>query len=174
MNHQDHVNLLKGGISHPGGVWADFGAGRGAFTLALAELLGSTAVLHAIDKNKRALREQAGLMSRHFPNVTVHTQTADFTKPLNLPPLEGIVAANTLHFLRNKDKTLQLWRGYLKANGRLLIVEYNTDRGNYWVPHPFSYPTWQKIAAKNGFQHTELLATHPSRFLGEIYSAVSW
>src|SRR5690554_4106120 len=40
MNHQDHVNLLRPGVPATGGVWADFGAGTGAFTLALAELLG--------------------------------------------------------------------------------------------------------------------------------------
>ena len=37
MQHADHVALLRGGVSSPGGVWADFGAGRGAFSLALAE-----------------------------------------------------------------------------------------------------------------------------------------
>ena len=174
MNHKDHVHLLYKGIPQAGGIWADFGAGRGAFTLALAELLGETAIIYAIDKDKRALQEQARLMSQQYPKVTVHYQTADFTLPLQLPLLDGIVAANTLHFLQQKDQTLQRWRGYLRENGRLLIVEYNTDRGNYWVPHPFSYPTWQKLAAQNGFQHTQLLAKRPSRFLGEIYAAVSW
>ena len=39
MDHSDHVNLLRNGVL-PGGVWADLGAGSGAFTLALAELAG--------------------------------------------------------------------------------------------------------------------------------------
>jgi ubiquinone/menaquinone biosynthesis C-methylase UbiE len=174
VNHQDHLNLLSKGIPNPGGIWADFGAGRGAFTLALAELLGPTAVIHAIDKDKRALQEQARLMSARFPHVTVYYHTADFTAPLSLPPLDGIVAANTLHFLRRKEQTLKLWRGYLRENGRLLIVEYNVDRGNFWIPYPFSYPTWEKLAVKIGFTETRLLVKRPSRFLGEIYSAVSW
>jgi ubiquinone/menaquinone biosynthesis C-methylase UbiE len=174
MNHTDHINLLAKGIGAPGGVWADFGSGQGAFTLALADLLGGTAVIHSIDKNQRDLQTQAGLMQTQFPPVTLHTQTADFTRPLTLPPLDGIVAANTLHFVRRKEAVLQLWRGYLRENGRLLIVEYNTDRGNMWVPHPFSFPTWQKMAAQTGFVHTELLAVRPSRFLGEIYAAVSF
>jgi ubiquinone/menaquinone biosynthesis C-methylase UbiE len=165
---------LRKGIPTTGGVWADFGAGSGAFTLALAELVGPTAVIHAVDKDKRALAELARAMSAQFPQVTLHTQSADFTKPLQLPPLDGLVAANTLHFLRHKDPTLQLWRSYLKANGRLLIVEYNTDRGNHWVPYPFTYPTWVQMAGQNGFEHTEMLAKRPSRFLGEIYAAASW
>ena len=174
VNHEDHINLLRRGVVEQGGVWADFGAGQGAFTLALAELLGPTAVIYAIDKNKRSLQEQARLMSTRFPDVTVHYYTADFTTPLELPPLDGMVAANALHFLRHKERTLRLWRGYLKGNGRLLIVEYNIDRGNLWVPYPFSYPSWEKLAVQNGFSHTELIAKRPSRFLGEIYAAVSW
>jgi len=41
MDHRDHVNLLRGGVQTPSGLWADFGSGAGAFTLALAELLRS-------------------------------------------------------------------------------------------------------------------------------------
>ena len=179
MNHQDHVNLLRNGVAGPGGVWADFGSGQGAFTLALAELIGSAGVIYSVDKNRSALRRQEQLMDQRFQEVTVHYQTADFTKQLDLPLLDGIVVANALHFLRHKQPTIQLMRNYLRGNerlqtGRLLIVEYNTDRGNIWVPHPFSYSTWVKLATRNGFTHTELLATRPSRFLGEIYAAASW
>jgi SAM-dependent methyltransferase len=102
------------------------------------------------------------------------TRAADFTKPLALPLLDGIVMANALHFLPRKEPTLRLIRSYLKADGRLLLVEYNTDRGNHWVPHPLSYSTWARLAEENGFVRTELLATRPSRFLGEIYAAVSY
>lgn len=69
---------------------------------------------------------------------------------------------------------LRLVRGYLRPQGRLLLVEYNTDRGNVWVPHPLSYPTWEQLAARSGFAHTELLATRPSSFLGEFYAAASF
>jgi hypothetical protein len=58
--------------------------------------------------------------------------------------------------------------------GRLLVVEYNTDKGNMWVPHPLSFSAWEKLAARSGFARTELLATHPSRFLGEFYAAASY
>jgi ubiquinone/menaquinone biosynthesis C-methylase UbiE len=173
MDHQDHVHLLHGGIPQPGGVWADLGSGSGAFTLALAECLGTEGEIYSVDKNGGELQRQQQAMHARFPAVIVHYLTADFTRPLPLPPLDGIVVANALHFLRHKDSTLQLIRGYLKPAGRLIIVEYNVDRGNLWVPHPFSYPTWESIARQNGFEHTELLATRPSRFLGEIYAALS-
>jgi hypothetical protein len=75
--------------------------------------------------------------------------------------------------VRHKERLLEQIRGYLKPDGRFLLVEYNTDRGNRWVPHPLSYPGWQQLAQQAGFHHTELLATRPSSFLGEFFSAVS-
>jgi hypothetical protein len=42
------------------------------------------------------------------------------------------------------------------------------------MPHPLPFTEWQRLAERCGFAHTELLATRPSRFLREIYSAVSW
>jgi hypothetical protein len=64
-------------------------------------------------------------------------------------------------------------RSYLRSSGRLILVEYDTDRGNPWVPYPLSYRTWEKLAGRNGFVSTALLRTRPSRFLGQIYSALS-
>lgn len=174
MNHADHVNLLRNGVPAPGGVWADLGAGGGAFTLALAELVGPQAVIYAVDRDRRALRQLAEAMQARFPGVTLHTLAADFTQPLALPPLDGVVMANSLHFERRKEPVLRLVQGYLKPHGRLLLVEYNTDRGNVWVPHPLSYGTWEKLSATCGFSHTRLLATRPSSFLGEFYAAASF
>ena len=173
MNHNDHVNLLRNGIPGPGGVWADLGSGSGAFTLALADLIGATGHIYSVDKDRGALREQERAMRSRFSGTTVHYLTADFTQLLDLPPLDGIVMANSLHYVRKKDPVLQLVRSYLKPGGRLLIVEYNADRGNTWVPYPFSYHTWEVLARQNGFSAIQLLATVPSRFFGEIYSAVS-
>jgi hypothetical protein len=82
--------------------------------------------------------------------------------------------ANALHFVRDKRPVVQLLCSYLKEDGRFLLVEYDTDRGNPWVPHPLSYFTWEKLARESGFQETELLATVPSRFLGRIFSAASF
>jgi len=173
MNHTDHVNLLRAGIPAPGGVWADLGSGAGAFTLALAELLGPQATIYSVDQDGGALREQERAMQARFPTAAVRYLRADFTRQLDLPALDGVVMANSLHFHPHKDPILQLVRGYLKAEGRLLLVEYNTDRGNAWVPYPLSYTTWEALARKNGFAQTRLLSSQPSRFLGEIYSAAS-
>ncbi len=181
MNHNDHVNLLRPGIETTGGVWADLGSGAGAFTLALADLLGPQVDLPerqvriiSVDRESGVLREQERAMRERFPAAQVEYRRADFTRPLDLPPLDGLVMANSLHFQREKEPVLRLVRGYLKPGGRFLLVEYNTDRGNAWVPYPLAYPTWEALARRCGFAGTRLLATRPSRFMGEIYSALSF
>ena len=171
MNHDDHVYLLRGGIAGPG-VWADLGSGWGAFTLALADLLGPGGTIYSVDRDRGSLRDQQRAMRERFPAVAVHYLAADFTQPLDLPPLDGIVMANSLHFQRDKERVLQLVRGYLKPDGRLVLVEYNTDRGNPWVPYPLSYATWETLARRAGFATTRLLATRSGRH-SDMYSALS-
>jgi hypothetical protein len=81
--------------------------------------------------------------------------------------------ANSLHFVRDKAPVLASVRKMLRPEGTLIVVEYGTDRGNPWVPHPFSYERWETMAAQAGFVKTRLLRTIPSRHLGSMYSAVS-
>jgi hypothetical protein len=61
----------------------------------------------------------------------------------------------------------------LKPGGRLIVVEYNVERGNFAVPHPITYPQWAALAARAGFAETRLIGTVPSSFLKEFYSALS-
>jgi SAM-dependent methyltransferase len=173
MNHQDHIDLLRAGMFSTGNVWADFGSGTGAFTLALAELLGVGGEIYSIDKDAAALREQERAMQMRLPNTVVHYRAADFTVPLDLPPLDGIVMANALHFRRDKERVVQSIKNYLCPNGHFILIEYNVDRGNVWVPYPLSYPSWEELADRCGFSSTRLLATKPSHFMNEIFSALS-
>jgi ubiquinone/menaquinone biosynthesis C-methylase UbiE len=164
LNHADLVALIEEGVGERGGRWADLGAGEGAFTLALAELLGPEAHITAIDKDARAL---------HAIEGRFEVRVADFTRPLGLSDLDGVLMANSLHYVRDKQPVLEAVRKMLRAGGQLIIVEYGADRGNPWVPHPFTYAKWETMAARAGFKGTRLLKTVPSRWLGSMYSAVS-
>ena len=173
MDHHDHVALIREGVVGGGLVWADFGSGDGAFTLALADLLGPAGRITSVDRDRHALERQAQAMRRRFPGTPVEYQQADFANPLGLPPLDGIVMANALHFTRDKLPVLRIIYAALRPGGRLVLVEYDTDNGNRWVPYPLSFGTWRVLAQEAGFVDTGLLATRPSRFLGQIYAAVS-
>jgi ubiquinone/menaquinone biosynthesis C-methylase UbiE len=175
MNHRDHVDLLRPADLSPGGLWADLGAGSGAFTLALRELLGSGGAVYAVDKDRRSLDSLARAYQAQFGDAQdLHLVHADFTHSLDLPPLDGAVMANSLHFFKDKEKVLQHVRTFLKPGGALLLVEYNVDSGNLWVPHPLSFETYRALAPRAGFTKPRLLAKHPSSFLKEFYSAAAY
>ena len=61
-------------------------------------------------------------MHARFPEVTVNYVAADFRQPLDLPPLDGMVMGNTLHFQRKKVAVLQLVRGYLRPDGLAVLM----------------------------------------------------
>lgn len=156
----------------PGGTWADLGAGTGAFTMALRELVGPAAVIYAVDKDPSSLTKLRGAYERRFGEAgRLHTLQVDFHALLGLPPLDGALMANSLHFFRDKAPLLMQVRGLLKPRGMLLLVEYNVDKGNPWVPYPLSFGSFKSLATAAGFEEPRLVATHPSSFLREFYAA---
>ena len=171
VNHEDHVGLVRDGVSK-GGVWGDFGSGTGAFTLALHDLAGPDVEIWSIDRDASALRTQRAAFARQFPESTLHTVTADFTKPMQLPPLDGILAANTIHFVRDRVSLLRSWKTCLKPTGQIILVEYDTDSGNRWVPYPVSFASLAKLARDAGYSEPELLNVHPSRYHDRMYAAL--
>lgn len=174
MDHADHVALLRSAVE-PGGTWADLGSGTGAFTLALAELLGPAGTIWSVDRDARSLETQAARL-RDLPAGTaarVLPLVGDFTRPLALPPLDGVVMANSLHFVRDPVPLLAGIVGLLRPGGRFVLVEYDADHGNHWVPHPISSERWPDVAAEAGLRDVREIGRRGSRFLNAIYSAVA-
>lgn len=174
MDHADHVALLREAVGR-GGTWADIGAGSGAFTLALADLLGQDGKILAVDRDRAALDRNVEAVAVRFGTVDIEARVADFTHRLELPLLDGIVAANSLHFV-TRDRQVDAVRAlalHLRPGGAFVIVEYDADLGNPWVPHPFGFAMWERMATAAGLIGTRRLHRVPSRFLGGIYSAVA-
>jgi SAM-dependent methyltransferase len=179
VDHRDHVALLRPAVE-PGGTWADIGAGEGAFTLALADLLGPGGRIVAVDRDRRALETNGAAVASRFPATRLTTVTADFADNGPLPlgdveALDGLVAANSLHF-QAPDRQVPVVRSLaaqLRPGGRFVVVEYDADRGNPWVPHPFSYRSWEEMALAAGLAGTRQIGRVRSGFLGAIYAAES-
>jgi SAM-dependent methyltransferase len=174
MTHDDHVALLRpglGGNLGQGGAWADLGAGSGAFTLALAVLLGLAARIHGVDRDARALRRLEREVGSRFPRVS--TLHADFTGDLSLPPLDGILMANSLHFHPDACALLLHAARWLKPAGRLILVEYDIETPNPWVPHPLPWACFPRSVECAGFTGARLLGTRPSRFHHRVYAAAA-
>jgi ubiquinone/menaquinone biosynthesis C-methylase UbiE len=173
MNHADHVALIRAGVEGAGPRWLELGAGEGAFTLALADQLGPDGEIVAVDRDAGALRRLTAQVGERFPAIGLATSTGDFRDPLPTGTFDGVLAANSLHFVRDPIEVLARARAVLRAGGRLIVVEYDADRGNPWVPHPFSAARFADLAEQAGFTRAREIGRVPSRFLGAIYAAAA-
>lgn len=160
MLPQEATDLIRHGISgNKPQCWADLGSGTGTFTLALKSLLPAGSRLTAIDKSPQ--------------RIPVNFVLADFeSDELPLTRLDGILIANSLHFVRDKEKLIQKLEGYFLAKPQFLIVEYDTTKGNRWVPYPISFDSLHELFTSLGYQAIKKLAEQPSKFGGSMYSVL--
>lgn len=160
MTHAEIVRLIQAGIDLGQRTWADIGAGTGNFTAALVELLGPDATLYAMDRNGYALRR----LHQRLPSV--HTIEADFTHPLPLPPLDGVLMANALHWVRHQTAALRQIATYLKPDGRLLVVEYDVHTPRDYIPFPVGADRLRQIVAEAGLSQPREIASRTSPSTG--------
>lgn len=114
-------------------LWLDLGCGSGTFTLALAELLPAGSRVIGMDKNKQQLPAAAS-----NGNKIEFVQT-DFSNELNLPQkIDGVLMANALHYIQHKDEMLARLKKLMPIFN-LILIEYDTDRANPWVPYPIRF-----------------------------------
>ncbi len=173
MKHADHVALIRGGVEGRGARWLELGAGDGEFTLALADLLGPGGSILAVDRDRWALAELAARLTSRFPELAITTLVADFETGLPAGPFDGVLAANSLHFVSDQGAVLRAVHAALVPGSPFVLVEYDAERGNPYVPHPIAFDRLPALAADAGFGPARLLHRVPSRFLGSIYGAMA-
>jgi ubiquinone/menaquinone biosynthesis C-methylase UbiE len=148
-------------------IWADVGCGSGLFTHALASQLASGSTIYAVDKDGQALKKLQPPL-----NVSMEKIELDFIRDeINLYDLDGIVMANSLHFVQDKISFLQKLKKCFKAGGSFLIVEYDIDVPNPWVPFPVSRHSLQRLFEQLGYGTIHKIHEVPSRYnRANIYS----
>ena len=172
MNTSDAASLIEGAIPRTAKTWADVGAGDGAFTRALVQLLGRDARIYAVDRDTRALASLQRWAARDGANVI--TLVADFTRRFELPePLDGLLMANALHFVRDADVVLGRLVQLLRPGGRAVIIEYDRRAASRWVPYPISSSRLPELAAAAGLSQPTIAATRPSAYGGTLYVAAA-
>jgi len=125
---------------------ADFGAGSGSYALALAEAVGKTGVLYAVDVQKDLLaRIKSEAHRKHLSNIEIiwgdlenshGSKIADRTVDL-------VLASNILFQLPDKHALLSEAYRILKPSGRLALIDWN-DSYNHMGPHPDSIVSLEK------------------------------
>jgi ubiquinone/menaquinone biosynthesis C-methylase UbiE len=171
MNDRDALDLLRAAVpAAEGEAWADLGAGDGVFSRALAALVGPAGRVIAVDRDARAL---ASLRRAVGERGAIEILAGDVTQPLALPPLDGVVMANVLHFIADAPGVLSRVAGYLRPGGRLVLIEYEGRRPGPWTPYPVDAARFVELARGAGFTPPRVVARRPSRYGGEIYVAVA-
>lgn len=173
MDVNDAVALIGDAVGTNAGVWADLGAGTGTFTRALARLLGAKSTIYAIDHDASSMAALRSLAAKS--PVRIIPVRADFTHPLDLPGLgeellDGILLANSLHFVRDADRVLSELAARVRAGGRVVVVEYDRRERSRWVPYPIDASRWPELAEGAGLSGAVVTATLPSVYAGVLYA----
>lgn len=160
----DHPSLHSSNTS----TWADLGCGSGLFTQALSSFLTAGSTVHAIDK------ASVHQLPDHFNDVFIKKAQLDFVAtPLLLSSLDGILMANSLHYVKEQLAFIKKAETSLHKNGSFLIVEYDTDRANTWVPYPLSFSALKKLFHQAGYALVEKINERPSLYnSSRMYAAV--
>jgi trans-aconitate methyltransferase len=171
MKPQVAKQLIEAGVerTHVKQSWADLGAGNGVFTHALSTLLHDGSTVYAVDKNSAPMDS-----IRVWQQVVLKRIQADFVRDAwDTEPLNGILMANALHFVKDKEPFLKQLKARLAPDGRLIIVEYEMEKGNHWVPYPVGFSTLTKLVKHAGFATIQKLKEIPSVYDNRMmYSVV--
>ena len=168
MRVEDAVALIRSAVEGHEGAWADLGAGRGTFTRALADVLGAESRIFAVDREAGAVAEIQQIAD---PRVTA--RQGDFTAALELPPLAGILLANSLHFVKDAGAVLQRLVTLLQPEGRVVLVEYDRRAASRWVPYPIGIASLNDLARAAGLSKFRVVESRPSNYEGIIYCAAA-
>jgi hypothetical protein len=129
--------------------------------------------VYAVDRDPNALRHLGHTVRRTGAGAEIHSVVADFTRPMGLPVLHGVVLANALHFVPYDEQARVLGQiaRLVDAGGSIVVVEYERRAANRWVPYPVSFEALGVLTRGLRLGTPTRLATRPSRYSGSIYSA---
>lgn len=144
------------------------GCGTGVFIQALASILPANSTIYAVDKSFQTIRYKSN------EGVLIRFVQADFEhEDLSLPHLDGIIMANSLHYVSDKKSFLnKLKRYFSEDRGSFIIVEYDTMRGNPWVPYPIDFHNLKALVDELGFQSVSKIGERKSIYgHGKMYAS---
>jgi ubiquinone/menaquinone biosynthesis C-methylase UbiE len=170
------TNLIRAGVGAAAGqTWADFGAGDGTFTRALASLIGEQGRIIAVDHDDVAIRKLRRV-SHDVGAPRIDVINGDVSElhtieALQDVQLDGALFANVLHFIPQPLVVLTHLRTYMRSGGKVVVVEYEQRAASRWVPYPLPIHQLEAIARRAGFAAPVEVGRRKSRYQGELYCA---
>jgi SAM-dependent methyltransferase len=153
----DALDLKKGMVV------ADVGAGVGYMTIRMAQRVGATGKVYANDIQPEMLsRLQDRLDAEHVANVETVLGTQSDPK-LPAGKLDLILMVDVYHELSQPQRMLGEMRKALKADGRLVLVEYRKEDPTIPIrpEHKMSVAEVKAEVEAEGFRLIEVLRTLP-------------
>ena len=81
--------------------------------------------------------------------------------------------ANSLHYVADQAAFIRSCERRMTVPRRFLIVEYDTDEPNRWVPHPVSRKKLVSLFRDAGYSSVTMLGSRPSVFRrAALYAAL--
>jgi len=173
MDFRNAADLIRGAVPRSRATWCDLGAGSGTFTKALASLLAPESRVFAVDRDAASVRKLKALSRTNTEGVEIIAVEGDFTTPLELSPMDGVLLANSLHYVpyqRQSDVLKQILSRVL-PEGRLVIVDYDGRGPNRWVPYPVSKARFTELSEGLRLGDPIVVGERPSAYGGTIYAA---
>jgi hypothetical protein len=170
MNVKDAIDLIAGlpVLNRQPSRWADLGCGTGLFTVALVHYLAPGSIIYAVDKEK--------IKPPVIPvelQIRVEPLVLDFSREqLPLNGLSGILMANSLHYVKDKLSFINTVKTRMLSKHHWILVEYDTERSNPWVPYPVSFSGLNSLFAASGYPQGKKLNERSSVYgRANLYAA---
>ncbi|HEY5691566.1 MAG TPA: methyltransferase domain-containing protein [Cyclobacteriaceae bacterium] len=162
MTTTDAKQLIAGAITtQDSSEWVDLGCGAGTFAYALADLLAVESKIHAVDKLQQYLNSRKA-------GVTLEFIKADFEKQeMHFKNIAGVIMANSLHYVEDQLDVILRIKPWLKADGKIILIEYDTVDSNAWVPYPITYERATEMFESAGFTSVTKIGEMNSRLRQE-------
>lgn len=80
--------------------------------------------------------------------------------------------ANSLHYIQQKESLVKRLEPYFNTEKQFLIVEYESNTPNRWVPFPITFSKLSALFAHLGYGAITKVNERPSSFGGTMYAAL--
>ena len=138
--------------------WADLGCGKGLFSQAISEFLEDESTIFAFDIEKQKIQSENNIHIK-FSQKNIEKEE------LGVTGLDGIIMANSLHYIADKRNLIEKLKKNLKPTGKFILIEYDTKNANPWVPYPITRAESRKLFSETGFDKMQFLGERNSIYI---------
>ena len=177
MTRDEAIELIRPALpAVVRGVWADFGAGRGTFTEALAALLPKDGAVIAVERDPNCLMDLRRLAS-WAKGSRILVQNGDVQDLPGIPALAeqsltGALFGNVLHYVPDPESVLTALQPFMEPGGSIVVIEYDRRQASPWVPFPLPLDRLATAARDAGLSEPREVGRRDSRYQGDLYCAV--